>query len=153
MGTTQAVKSTVKKAARGSTAPESVPRAKAFHLPVIPVFRGMDTMAPSGKFWMAIPRASANAPARPPQQAFLQGQPYQQPMYQQMTPPAYSAQQSPYAPPQQAPGYQAQPAAANPYAPPMNAAQPLRSDSAGRNTSENVLRAIIPYSSRTTPSR
>ena len=95
---------------------------------------GFYILAPSGMMVYTDPiTASANAPARPPQQAFSQGQPYQQPMYQQMTPPAYSAQQSPYAPPQQAPGYQAQPAAANPYAPPMNAAQPEYQQEAHRH--------------------
>jgi FtsZ-interacting cell division protein YlmF len=86
---------------------------------------GFYILAPSGMMVYTDPiTASANAPARPLQQPVSQGQPsYQQPAYQQMMPPAYSAQQSPYAPPQQVPGYQQQ-SVTSPYAPPMSAAQP-----------------------------
>ena len=47
----------------GSTRPESAPRAKAW-LAFAPSLRsGSDMAAPSGKFWMPMPNASASAPA------------------------------------------------------------------------------------------
>ena len=50
-------------AATGSTAPDAVPYRNARLLDIPPARRGMEMMAPSGKFWRAIPRASASAPA------------------------------------------------------------------------------------------
>lgn len=47
----------------GSTTPESTPPAKARPLPAPSARRGREIMAPSGKFWMAMPRDSASAPA------------------------------------------------------------------------------------------
>ena len=47
----------------GSTIPDKVPNRKALPLLFPSLFKGMEMMAPSGKFWMAIPMASANAPA------------------------------------------------------------------------------------------
>ena len=46
-----------------STAPESTPIRKVFCFGIPSARRGMETIAPSGKFWIAIPRASASAPA------------------------------------------------------------------------------------------
>ena len=40
----------------GSTIPERVPQRKAFDLLMPSARRGMEIMAPSGKFWMAMPR-------------------------------------------------------------------------------------------------
>ena len=39
----------------GSTIPERVPYKKLFHLDIFFSFNGIDTIAPSGKFWMAMP--------------------------------------------------------------------------------------------------
>ena len=47
----------------GSTIPERVPQRKAFDLLMPSARRGMEIMAPSGKFWMAMPRERASAPA------------------------------------------------------------------------------------------
>ena len=63
-GTTRLAARMVNRAAMGSTAPDSTPSRKARPLPAPSARRGMDTMAPSGKFWMAMPRDRARAPAR-----------------------------------------------------------------------------------------
>ena len=47
----------------GSTMPDSTPSQNARRFGIPSARRGMEMMAPSGKFWMAIPRESANAPA------------------------------------------------------------------------------------------
>ena len=47
----------------GSTTPESTPPQKAFPFFIPSARRGMEMIAPSGKFWMAMPSDSANAPA------------------------------------------------------------------------------------------
>ena len=52
----------VSTAPMGSTAPDSTPSRKAFPLSLPSARRGMEIIAPSGKFWIAIPRASASAP-------------------------------------------------------------------------------------------
>ena len=46
----------------GSTIPDKIPQRNAFLLLIPSPQRGIDTMAPSGKFWIAIPIASASAP-------------------------------------------------------------------------------------------
>ena len=46
----------------GSTTPDSTPPAKARSFPSPSARRGMETMAPSGKFWTAMPRESASTP-------------------------------------------------------------------------------------------
>ena len=50
-------------AATGSTAPERTPYQNVFDLDIPSPLKGIDTMAPSGKFWIAIPIANAKAPA------------------------------------------------------------------------------------------
>ena len=50
-----AKKPTARRPATGSTAPEKLPRRKLFHFGFPSATRGIETMAPSGKFWMAIP--------------------------------------------------------------------------------------------------
>ena len=47
----------------GSTIPERVPYKKALPLEIPSAFKGIDIIAPSGKFCMAIPTASTIAPA------------------------------------------------------------------------------------------
>ena len=47
----------------GSTMPESTPPAKDFPRPIPAEWSGMEMIAPSGKFWIAIPRESAMADA------------------------------------------------------------------------------------------
>ena len=61
-GESASAASSVIKAPTGSTAPESAPRANAFLRDAPSARSGSDTTAPSGKFWMAMPMASANAP-------------------------------------------------------------------------------------------
>jgi len=53
----------VSTAPMGSTMPDSTPpqNARPFFIPS--ARSGMEMMAPSGKFWMAIPMESASAPA------------------------------------------------------------------------------------------
>ena len=46
----------------GSTIPESTPPAKAFDTFIPSALSGMEIIAPSGKFWIAIPSDSASAP-------------------------------------------------------------------------------------------
>ena len=46
-----------------STMPERMPSAKAFDFFMPSATSGRDTMAPSGKFCMAMPRERASAPA------------------------------------------------------------------------------------------
>ena len=46
----------------GSTIPESTPPKNAFGFPVPSARSGMEIIAPSGKFWIAIPSDSASAP-------------------------------------------------------------------------------------------
>lgn len=53
----------VSTAPMGSTMPDSTPSQNARRFGIPSARRGMEMMAPSGKFWMAIPRESANAPA------------------------------------------------------------------------------------------
>ena len=53
----------VRSAPRGSTTPERKPYLKALPLERPVPTRGMEIIAPSGKFWMAIPIARAKAPA------------------------------------------------------------------------------------------
>ena len=43
----------------GSTTPESTPYQNVFALGIPSALRGMETIAPSGKFWRAMPNASA----------------------------------------------------------------------------------------------
>ena len=50
-------------AASGSTTPEATPPAKARGRDPPSARRGRETMAPSGKFWMAMPSERASAPA------------------------------------------------------------------------------------------
>ena len=47
----------------GSTIPERVPYKKAFGFDIPSLFNGIDIIAPSGKFCIAIPMAKAKAPA------------------------------------------------------------------------------------------
>ena len=61
-GTSAPAARMVSSAPSGSTAPESVPYQKALALPAPSARRGMEMIAPSGKFWMAMPSARANAP-------------------------------------------------------------------------------------------
>ena len=56
--------STVKSAATGSTTPESVPYRNARLLLIPSPLSGREMIAPSGKFWIAIPTDRANAPAK-----------------------------------------------------------------------------------------
>ena len=53
----------VSTAPMGSTTPERTPSRKARPLGIPSARRGREMMAPSGKFWMAMPRDSARAPA------------------------------------------------------------------------------------------
>ena len=46
----------------GSTKPDNTPYTKVFHFGIPSALNGIDTIAPSGKFWIAIPRAKASAP-------------------------------------------------------------------------------------------
>ena len=46
----------------GSTIPDKTPPIKAFVLLIPSERSGMDMIAPSGKFWIAIPSDSASAP-------------------------------------------------------------------------------------------
>lgn len=62
-GTTSPESSTVRMAARGSTAPERVPSRNALPLPIPEERSGREIIAPSGKFWIAMPRESASAEA------------------------------------------------------------------------------------------
>ena len=50
-------------AATGSTAPESTPIAKVFLFAIPSASKGMETIAPSGKFWIAMPSDSVSAAA------------------------------------------------------------------------------------------
>ena len=52
----------VNSAPTGSTAPDSVPAQNARPRLMPSAFRGIEMIAPSGKFWMAMPRDSASAP-------------------------------------------------------------------------------------------
>ena len=45
----------------GSTIPDSVPITKALFLDTPSALNGIEIMAPSGKFWIAIPNAKAKA--------------------------------------------------------------------------------------------
>ena len=58
------VKSIVIIAPIGSTIPDKVPYQKAFNLLIPSLFNGIDIIAPSGKFCIAIPTANANAPLK-----------------------------------------------------------------------------------------
>ena len=60
-GTAEAAR-IVSSAPTGSTMPDRTPSAKAFPLLFPSAHSGMEIMAPSGKFWIAIPRARARAP-------------------------------------------------------------------------------------------
>ena len=51
----------VKTAPTGSTAPDNTPYRNDFPLPMPRLLNGMDIIAPSGKFCIAIPTASAIA--------------------------------------------------------------------------------------------
>ena len=53
----------VSTAPMGSTMPDSTPSQNARRFGIPSARRGMEMMAPSGKFWMAMPRESASAPA------------------------------------------------------------------------------------------
>lgn len=55
-------KNMVANAATGSTSPDSAPQVNAVRLLFFSLRRGMDIMAPSGMFCMAIPMESAKAP-------------------------------------------------------------------------------------------
>ena len=61
-GTTSPAARMVSRAPMGSTMPEATPPAKARSFPAPSARRGMEMMAPSGKFWMAMPRDSTSAP-------------------------------------------------------------------------------------------
>ena len=61
-GVTWTASSAVRKPPTGSTAPDSIPYRNAFFLLMPSPTSGMDTIAPSGKFCIAIPMESANAP-------------------------------------------------------------------------------------------
>ena len=61
-GTTSPAAQMVNSAPTGSTAPDSVPAQKARSRLMPSAFSGIEIMAPSGKFWMAMPRDSASAP-------------------------------------------------------------------------------------------
>ena len=52
----------VRTAPTGSTIPDRTPPAKALVFPIPSERRGIEIMAPSGKFWMAIPIERAMAP-------------------------------------------------------------------------------------------
>ena len=54
----------VRTAPIGSTTPDSAPYRNAFHVPTPSDFNGREIIAPSGKFWIAIPRESTTAPVR-----------------------------------------------------------------------------------------
>ena len=47
----------------GSTIPDNAPYKNAFVFDMPSLFSGIEIIAPSGKFWIAIPIAKANAPA------------------------------------------------------------------------------------------
>lgn len=55
--------SIVSTAPMGSTMPESTPPQKALALPMPSARSGSEMIAPSGKFWIAMPSESASAPA------------------------------------------------------------------------------------------
>ena len=61
-GTTSPAAQMVNSAPTGSTAPDSVPAQKARPRLIPSAFSGIEIMAPSGKFCMAMPRDSASAP-------------------------------------------------------------------------------------------
>ena len=54
--------STVNNPAAGSTTPDRNPSTNARPLLLPAAYSGMEMMAPSGKFWIAIPAARASAP-------------------------------------------------------------------------------------------
>ena len=60
-GSTRPAMITVSPPKRGSTAPESMPNQNDFALLFPSAYRGMDMIAPSGKFCIAMPRARARA--------------------------------------------------------------------------------------------
>ncbi len=63
MGTMKAVRAMVTAAPRGSTMPDKRPPRKALCLPTPAALRGMEMMAPSGRFCKAMPKDKAKAPA------------------------------------------------------------------------------------------
>ena len=65
IGTTNEMARSVIKAPRGSIIPDRIPSRNALLLLIPPLARGMDMIAPSGKFCIAIPRDKAKAPLSP----------------------------------------------------------------------------------------
>lgn len=57
----EAIRLAVKMQAMGSTMPDSAPMAKALFLLIPSECNGIESMAPSGKFCMAMPMANAHA--------------------------------------------------------------------------------------------
>ena len=63
MGITNCAANMVSTAPMGSTTPDSTPPKKARPFFIPSARSGMETIAPSGKFWMAMPSDNASAPA------------------------------------------------------------------------------------------
>ena len=63
-GKTYLVRKIANTANSGSTIPDRLPYINDFNLLIFLAWSGMDIIDPSGKFWIAIPKASANAPAK-----------------------------------------------------------------------------------------
>jgi hypothetical protein len=59
------------RAPRGSTIPESHPSSTAFDLLLPSLTKGIETEVPSGKSWVAIPKANTHAASKFPAQTQL----------------------------------------------------------------------------------